>query len=125
MFIARAASLVALLVLLGCAAVVTTDNEHLRLGSTEFRGYFEKVFREQNRLADGLAFALEASSPSADLVAAEQALLVACAGVNELATARRDARRIGIHRSAALARSVVECEGATRRAAAALAAARS
>jgi hypothetical protein len=60
-----------------------------------------------------LAFALEA--PAAErgaLEGAEQRLLDACAGVNELATAQRDERRLGIRRSSASARSVPACERA-------------
>ena len=105
-----------------CAAVVTADDERLRLGSPEFRGYVERVFREQNELADALAFAVEDQpSPPAALVAAEQALLGACTGVNELATARRDSRRLGMSRSLELARSIPGCEQAIRQAGPALA----
>jgi hypothetical protein len=93
--------------------VVTADGEQLRFASADFREYVERVFREQNRVADELAFALEA--PGAERGAlgdAEQRLLDACAGVNELATARRDDRRLGVRRSAASARSVPACERA-------------
>jgi hypothetical protein len=44
-------------------------------------------------------------------------LLDACAGLNELATARRDERRLGIRRSAQSARTVPTCERAAREAA--------
>jgi hypothetical protein len=98
----------------GCAAVATVDGERLSLASAEFRSYVERVFREQNRVADEVAFALEAPGGEPDLAAAEQRLLEACAGVNELATARRDQRRLGVRRSASLARTVPECEAATR-----------
>lgn len=105
----------------GCAAVVTADAERLRLTSPAFAGYVERVFREQNRVADQLAFALEAAGePPAALAAAEQALLRACAGVNELATARRDSLPLGLRRSASLARGVPECERAARDGATAL-----
>jgi len=114
----RARLLAAALVLNGCAAVSTVDGQRLALTSPEFRAYVERVFREQNRVADELAFALEdATAPRAELTAAEQALLEACAGVNELATARRDEQRLGVRRSAAGARSVPACERATRDAA--------
>ena len=73
------------------------------------------MFREQNRVADELAFELEAPGPPrADLAAAEQELLAACAGVNELATARRDERRLGMRSSVRAARTVPDCERATR-----------
>jgi hypothetical protein len=106
----------------GCAAVTTADGERLNLTSPEFRSYVERVFREQNRLADELAFAAEDGEGGAAIAAAEDALLEACAGVNELATSRRDEQRLGIKRSAAAARSVPQCETASRAASAALAA---
>ena len=122
MVLTRSAVLCALLSLAACAAVPTADGERLRLGSAEFRDYVERVFREQNRVADAAAFALEAPGPqNAPLAAAEQELLAACAGVNELATARRDERRLGIRRSAEAARTVTGCERATRNVAALLA----
>ena len=115
MVLARSAVLCALVCLAGCAAVPTADGQRLRLGSAELRDYVERVFREQNRVADAAAFALEApGSQDADLAAAEQELLTACAGVNELATARRDQRRLGVRKSARAARTVPECERATR-----------
>lgn len=93
----------------------TADGERLRLRSAEFRAYVERVFREQNRVADAVAFALDA--PGAEvpqLAAAEQELLAACAGVNELATARRDQQQLGMRASLRAARSVPDCERATR-----------
>ncbi len=116
------AAVVAALALSGCAVVTTADGERLALTSPEFRTYVERVFREQNRLADELAFAAEDGKGGAAITAAEDALLEACAGVNELATSRRDERRLGIKRSAAAARSVPQCETASRAAVAALAA---
>ena len=109
------------LALHGCAAVQTVDGERLKPTSPEFRAYVERVFREQNRVADELAFALDAVPPRAGLAAAEQELIEACALVNELATARRDQRRLGLRRSAAGARSVPACERATEAAVALLA----
>ena len=117
---ARARVLAATLALQGCAAVSTAGGEPLSLRSPEFRAYVERVFREQNRVADELAFALEAAPARAGLNAAEQALLTACAGVNELATSRRDERRLGLQQKIAAARSVPDCERATQSAAALL-----
>jgi hypothetical protein len=117
MIFARSAAVTALLIffLSGCAAVPTADGERLSLGSAEFREYVEHVFREQNRVADAVAFALEAPrAQDAELAAAEQELLAACAGVNELATARRDQQRLGMRSSLRAARSVPECERVTR-----------
>jgi hypothetical protein len=115
MVLARSVAVCALLSLSGCAAVPTADGERLRLASVEFREYVERVFREQNRVADEVAFALEAPGPrEADLGAAEQELLAACGGVNELATARRDERRLGLRSSFRAARTVPDCERATR-----------
>ncbi len=111
--------------LAGCAAVQTLDGDRLALTSPEFRAYVERVFREQNRIADEVAFALD--SPAAQqgpLAAGEQRLLEACAGVNELATARRDEQRLGARRSLRAARTVPTCEEAARSVAELLAAAR-
>jgi hypothetical protein len=109
-----------LLFLAGCAAVPTADGERLRLASPEFRAYVERVFRDQNRVADALAFALEASGSNAELAAAEERLLAACAQVNELATARRDDTELGIRASVRAARTVPGCEEAARAAEAVL-----
>jgi hypothetical protein len=104
----------ALLALAGCAAVQTADGQRLGLTSDEFRAYVERVFREQNRVADELAFALEEpGAERAELAAAEQRLLEACAGLNELATARRDQQRLGLRRRSSTARTVPQCEAAT------------
>ena len=93
----------------------TADGQRLSLRSAEFREYVERVFREQNRVADAVAFALDApGEQDAQLAAAEQELLAACAGVNELATARRDERRLDMRDSLRAARSVPDCERATR-----------
>ena len=118
-----AAAAASFLSLLGCAAVSTDDGRRLALTSPEFRAYVEQVFREQNRVADELGFALEEpAARSAELERAETRLLEACAGVNELATARRDDQSLGVRRSLGAARSVPACERATESAAAALAA---
>ena len=71
------------------------------------------MFRDQNRVADELAFALGPEGPAA-LEIAEQELLRACAGVNELATARRDDRRLPLRRRLDAAREAPVCESATR-----------
>jgi hypothetical protein len=111
--------------LIASCAVTTADGTRLGLGSSEFRGYVERVFRDQNKVASDLAFALDdatASGGSAppELTAAEDALLKACAGVNELATSRRDQRDLGVKKSASAARSAPDCERATRAAQTAL-----
>ena len=110
----RVVPFAALLLLQACAAVPTADGERLELSSPEFRAYVERVFREQNRVADAVAFALEDEGSDAALAAAEQRLLAACAGVNELATARRDDSALGLRRSLRAARTVPECERAAR-----------
>jgi hypothetical protein len=121
MTLGRSVAPYALLFLGGCAAVPTADGERLRLASPEFRAYVERVFRDQNRVADELAFALEAPGSNAELAAAEEVLLAACAGVNELATARRDEAELGIRASMRAARTVPACEEAARAADAELA----
>ncbi|HEX5048382.1 MAG TPA: hypothetical protein VFX89_14795 [Gammaproteobacteria bacterium] len=105
--------------LAGCAAVTTADGQRLGLTSPNFRAYVERVFREQNRVASDLGFALEDRADPA-LAAAEDELLAACAGVNELATLRRDDQSPGLKRGSAAAHTVPGCEQATRDARAAL-----
>lgn len=122
MAFARSIAVCVLVSLSGCASVPTADGQRLRLGSDEFREYVERVFREQNRVADAVAFALEApGSQDPELAAAEQDLLAACAGVNELATARRDQQSLGLRSSVSAAKSVPDCERAARAADARLA----
>jgi hypothetical protein len=122
MMLTRAVASCALLLLAGCASVATADGQRLRLASSEFSEYVERVFREQNGVANDAAFALEApGAERAELAAAEQRLLEACAGVNELATARRDQRRLNLRDSLSAARTVPDCEVATRDLAAELA----
>lgn len=125
MSLARCTASCALVLLSGCAAVSTADGDRLSLQSEEFRAYVERVFREQNRVADELAFELEApGSERGELAVAEQRLLEACAAVNELATARRDELRLGLRRSLSAARTVPQCEQTTRAVAEALGGAR-
>jgi hypothetical protein len=112
---ARAVLLIAMLAAAGCAAVTTADGRRIALTAPEFQHYVERVFRDQNRLADEIGFALERATADGQreplaLAAAEAALLDACAGVNELAAARRDDRRLGLRRSARAARSTAACE---------------
>jgi hypothetical protein len=125
MRLCRAPCLAAAALLAGCAAVTTADGTRLGFGSDEFRAYVERVFREQNKTASDLAFALDDATAAGggeprELAAAEDALLAACAGLNELATSRRDAQRLGLHRSATAARGAPDCERATRAARSAL-----
>jgi len=117
MLVRRAVLLGTTLACVGCATVTTVDGQRLGLASAEFASYVERVFREQNRIADALAFALDDEADRTDLMEAEQSLLTACAGVNELATARRDGEGLGLKRSAANARSVPTCERAAQAAA--------
>jgi hypothetical protein len=94
---------------------MTADGERLTLTSPEFRAYVERVFREQNRVADQFAFATEGGRDvPAAVTAAEQSLLDACAAVNELATARRDERHLSVRQRSTAARSVPTCERTMR-----------
>jgi hypothetical protein len=135
MLAVRAVLLLAVPLLAGCAAVTAADGRRLGLGSSEFRGYVEGVFRGQNATASELAFAIEGlpieesasedaaglvGAPSRELPAAEDALLAACEGLNELAASRRDGERLGLRRRLRLAREAPECERATLAARAAL-----
>ena len=83
--------------------------------SSAFQDYVERVFREQNRWATELLHAQDEAEGDdyAALVRAEDSLLAACAGLNELAAAARDARDLGRLRQAKLARSAPECEKIT------------
>src|SRR5262249_43675425 len=121
----RAFLLAAASALLAACAVTTADGTRLGLASSEFRAYVERVFRDQNKVASDLEFALDDATASggsapAELTAAEDDLLKACAGVNELATSRRDQEDLGVRKSASAARSAPDCERATRAAQTAL-----
>jgi hypothetical protein len=110
-----------------CVSVTTQDGERLTAPSTEFRAYVEAVFREQNRVATDLAFALESASDVAardEIELAERDLIAACAALNEIATERRAGRELSRRRQVDAARSAPECEQATRAAAVTLASAR-
>lgn len=105
-----------LLMLSGCAPVVTLEGERLKVRSDAFATYVEEVFREQNRVATALAFELEdAQDPERldVLEAAESSLLEACAGLNEMAAARRDGARLRRLRALDAARAAPQCERAT------------
>ena len=121
----RTLALAAVAALPVACAVTTADGTRLGLTSSEFRAYVERVFRDQNKVASDLEFALDdatASGGSAppELAAAEDALLEACSGVNELATSRRDQADLGVRKSASAARRAPDCERATRAAQTAL-----
>jgi hypothetical protein len=107
----------------GCAPVVTLEGERIALRSERFAEYVEHVFREQNRVATELAFALEDATDTERrdaLESAEETLLTACGGLNELAAARRDGERLGAVRGLAAARAAPDCERASADAAALL-----
>jgi prephenate dehydrogenase len=115
MRVGRAVLSVAWAALLAGCAVMTEDGERLSLRSPQFRSYVERIFREQNKVADRFAFALEdATDAPAAVTAAEQSLQDACARLNELATARRDERRQSVHERLEAARSVPGCERTLR-----------
>jgi hypothetical protein len=92
------------------------DGRTLALNSTEFREYVERVFREQNQAATALAFAQDESSGARyeTLLELEDALLEACADLNEVAAARRDDRALGLRRQARMAATAPSCESTTR-----------
>jgi hypothetical protein len=101
----------------GCATRVTTlDGRVLGIRSAAFRDYARAVFRKQNRLATELEFAIEDhrddGAAERRFLALEEDLLRACTGLNELAVARRDNRRIGAFRAAKAARETPDCEAA-------------
>ena len=104
-----------------CTSVTTLEGERLSMTSLEFRAYAEAVFREQNRVATELAFALEARdlapADAARLESAEQRLLGACEGLNDIAVGRREGRDLGRLQQASAARRAPQCERAARDAA--------
>ncbi len=93
------------------------DGRTLTLNSPELRDYVERVFREQNQAATALAFAQDEASGNRyeTLLQLEDALLEACADLNELAAARRDNRALGLRRQARMATTAPSCESTTRR----------
>jgi hypothetical protein len=100
-----------------CVSVTTLDGERLDAPSSEFRAYVEAVFREQNRVATDLAFALESASDLAtrsEIEIAERELIAACTRLNEIATERRAARELSRQLQIDAARSAPHCEQATR-----------
>ncbi len=93
------------------------DGRTLALNSSEVREYVERVFREQNQAATALAFAQDDASGTRyeTLLELEDVLLEACAGLNELAAARRDDRALGLRQQARMAATAPSCESTTRR----------
>ncbi len=114
-----AAGLALLLTLGGCATVETLDGRRLRVTSDEFRDYAQEVFRRHNRVISDLLNALdvlERDEPAlhARLLAAEAAMLKACAALNERALAARDQDDGASRARLAVARSVPGCDERTR-----------
>jgi hypothetical protein len=123
----RALVLASMLVLgTACVSVTTLEGERLTAPSAEFRAYVEAVFREQNRVATDLAFALESISDTAaqGIETAEGDLIAACSSLNEIATERRAGRELSRQRQIDAAESAPQCEQATRAAVIALESAR-
>ena len=118
----RVLLILCVLSLTACASVQSLDGTRYRVASAAFRDYVEQVFRAQNQIADELAFALEDLSPQRSdqarrLEVAEEELLQACSGLNELAVSRRDRDRPGSRQSLKAARSAPDCERAVQQAA--------
>jgi hypothetical protein len=116
-----------LLIETACVSVTTLDGDRLTAPSSEFRAYVEAVFREQNRVATDLAFALESAADAetqSGIESAERELIAACEPLNEIATERRAGRELSRQRQVDAARSAPQCERATQAAAIALESAR-
>jgi hypothetical protein len=109
-----------------CVSVTTLEGERLTAPSSEFRAYVDAVFREQNRVATDLAFALESADAATqgEIEIAERDLIAACAALNEVATEKRAGRELSRQRQVDAARSAPQCERATHAAAVALETAR-
>ena len=103
----------------GCAGSLTTpDGERMALRSDAFADYAERVFRLQNEVLDALAFALDArGDDDAALVAAEDRVLLSCAGLNDIAVRRQRGAGIRPVRDARTARGIPACESAAQSAA--------
>jgi hypothetical protein len=116
-----------LLIETACVSVTTLDGDRLTAPSSEFRAYVEAVFREQNRVATDLAFALESAADPATQVEmenSERELIAACEALNEIATERRAGRELSRQRQVDAARSAPQCERAAHAAAVTLESAR-
>jgi hypothetical protein len=99
--------------LAGCAVGVTSaDGTRMGLRSAEFAQYAEGVFRLQNEMLDALAFALEDHPDDAALIAAEDNVLDACAGLNDVAVRRQRGEGMRPLRGARAVRTMPECEAA-------------
>jgi hypothetical protein len=109
-----------------CVSVTTLGGERLTAPSSEFRAYVEAVFREQNRVATDLAFALESADAATqvEMENAERELIAACEALNEIATERRAGRELSRQRQVDAARSAPQCERAAHAAAGTLESAR-
>ncbi len=104
----------------GCSMrALTADGTELDIRSPAFSAYVERVFREQNRVAGDLGFALLDAELEGDfdavarMEAAESRLLDACEGLNELAATHRDGERMPRLRALSAARTAPDCEAET------------
>jgi hypothetical protein len=103
--------------LASCAGTVTTaDGDRLALRSQEFAAYAQTVFRLQNAVLDALSFALDEDPGDERLLAAEERVLDACAGLNDFAVRRRDGEAVRPLRGLRTARRVPECDAAAAQA---------
>ena len=99
--------------LTGCAVGVTTaDGSRMGLRSAEFADYAEGVFRLQNEMLDALAFALEERPDDVALITAEDKVLDACAGLNDIAVRRQRGEGTRPLRDARAGRAMPQCEAA-------------
>lgn len=103
--------------LIGGCAVTSYDGRRIGVASPAFAEYVESVFRRQNEVATSLGFALDGEEPGSEryraLEAAELNLLVACQGLNELASAARADESGRGPGSLRRARQAPDCERAT------------
>jgi hypothetical protein len=111
-------ALLASAALTACAGGVTTaEGDRLGLRSDEFAAYAESVFRRQNVVLDALAFALDERPGDERLLLAEERVLEACAGLNEIAVRRRAGEAVRPLSGLRAARRVPACESAASQAA--------
>jgi hypothetical protein len=127
--LAAGASILTALLASGCATVTRTlpDGSTQRLRGEEIRTYAGEVFRRHNAASSTLLQALpviEISDPAAAdrLIEIEGHMNEACAPIDALAIAYRDGRDVDLGDKLAFSRALDDCEQASRRLEAALAA---
>jgi hypothetical protein len=105
------------LALAGCA-VTSQDGQRMGIRSDPYAAYVRDVYRQQSEVSDTLIIALDEADPDsaryAELDAADLAVLTACRGINELASAEQSGDSPRGLAALKRARQVPECERAVQ-----------